>query len=399
MESGQANGFDASPKAASDSTVGDLKHALNDMEDIFVPGPVLPNKRRFFGIEHSVQYISSQGQIIDVAEGPHEGCGNQIERKEEVGESGRKFCLLDRPHAPVDTQATKQVKHVGRDEDHLGVLETRTQSVELFAELTSLLLVEIRRCGRKFVVQRLFVRWHAGHNSSACSALALSFSRSFLRFVARYLKLLPLLTGALVWVTGCGGIAASTRPDQDEMEEIDDKDPPEMEMGIGGSPVVLPTTGGAPSEEPDPSSECVVDEQRGLMWEVKSEDPTDFRYAGFTYSWYVSALEEATRGAENNGVCAFPPCNTEKYIEGLNLLSLCGYSDWRLPDLDELLSLAVLEGSEMMGTPTGEEPFYWSISQTDEAEAAWGAYLCCGGVPAPGKKTGAGFVRAVRGAQ
>lgn len=219
-------------------------------------------------------------------------------------------------------------------------------------------------------------------------------------FVSHHSIVQWVLLGSIALVVGCGGLATSNRSDPDEMDETDgespeDHGPPAVETGVGGSVVVSPATGGAPTQEPMPSGDCLIDEQTGLMWEVKAEDPADLRYEGFTYSWYQTSSEELLRGVEDNGACGFPPCNTEKYVEGVNFLSLCGFSDWRLPKLDELLSLAPPE-AHPPGMPSGDEPFYWSASQTDAPGAAWGAYLCCGGVEAPAQKSGAGFVRLVR---
>lgn len=147
----------------------------------------------------------------------------------------------------------------------------------------------------------------------------------------------------------------------------------------------------------DADDACLKDDETGLLWEVKSEEPDDPRYVGHTYSWYLEdpGPDDGDQGGRDNGTCPLPPCNTEKYVLLVNTMEICGCDDWRLPTLDELTNLARLDPDPNEGKVTGEDSFYWSSQSTAEPDAAWGFYSCCGGVPAAGKKDGAASVRLV----
>jgi hypothetical protein len=131
---------------------------------------------------------------------------------------------------------------------------------------------------------------------------------------------------------------------------------------------------------------------------VKSNDADDPRYFAHTYSWYSEDPDRNSGypGAEDNGSCPLSPCNTEQYVLLVNTLQVCGHGDWRLPTVKELAFLAQLDPDPNTTGPTGDDAFYWSGQTADSHEAAWGIYLCCGGVVAPGKKDGAASLRLVR---
>jgi len=93
---------------------------------------------------------------------------------------------------------------------------------------------------------------------------------------------------------------------------------------------------------------CAVDEVTGLVWEVKSlfiNDPiedNDLHSARWTYTWYNSTglSDGGDAGTENGGSCIDADnCDTEKYIAAVNAENYCGFSDWRLPTIDELYTI------------------------------------------------------------
>lgn len=95
----------------------------------------------------------------------------------------------------------------------------------------------------------------------------------------------------------------------------------------------------------DPWS-CVIDENTGLIWEVKSL--SGLQAYNNRYTWYNSDPE--TNGGDagslnDDSSCqqTLSGCNTEEYIAAINQLNdgkgLCGLNNWRLPLREELRSI------------------------------------------------------------
>ena len=95
---------------------------------------------------------------------------------------------------------------------------------------------------------------------------------------------------------------------------------------------------------------CVADKATGLVWEKR--DPTTALHGHDTYIWYQP--EQANPGTPRahpeldwaDSTCfGFNPddatsfCNTSDYAERVNQSNYCGFSDWRLPTANELLTL------------------------------------------------------------
>lgn len=121
------------------------------------------------------------------------------------------------------------------------------------------------------------------------------------------------------------------------------------------------------------SWDCVHDGVTGLLWEVKTDDD-GLRDKHHTYTWYNSdsATNGGDAGTANGGSCYDSTnCDTEKYVAQVNASGLCGYTDWRLPNREELLSIAHL-GYLGAGPPFDRRYFsntssitlsrYWSSS-------------------------------------
>ena len=79
--------------------------------------------------------------------------------------------------------------------------------------------------------------------------------------------------------------------------------------------------------------ECVKDDITGLVWEGKTA--TGLRAASNTYSNFDAAYTGAG-GAQ----AIYAASNSLGYVNAVNKLNLCGFSDWRMPTVDELQTLA-----------------------------------------------------------
>jgi hypothetical protein len=75
---------------------------------------------------------------------------------------------------------------------------------------------------------------------------------------------------------------------------------------------------------------CVRDEITGLVWEVKTDDG-GLQHKNWLYYWRdIQQGRNCGNGSD---------CLVSSYVESVNNIAPCGYSDWRLPDRGELLSL------------------------------------------------------------
>ena len=107
---------------------------------------------------------------------------------------------------------------------------------------------------------------------------------------------------------------------------------------------------GEPVEADAQQWSCVMDLSTGLMWEKR--DPTTALHGHDSYIWYQPehsnpgnqrahpdfVLGDSTcYGFDANDPASF--CNTSAYADRVNQSNYCGYSDWRLPTANELLSL------------------------------------------------------------
>lgn len=85
---------------------------------------------------------------------------------------------------------------------------------------------------------------------------------------------------------------------------------------------------------------CVRDNHTGLIWEVKTHDG-GLRDQSHTYSWFNpdNSTNGGDSGIQDAGQCAGSACDTHAYTLAVNAAGLCGGNDWRLPTVDELLSI------------------------------------------------------------
>lgn len=112
---------------------------------------------------------------------------------------------------------------------------------------------------------------------------------------------------------------------------------------------------------------CTRDNITGRTWELKTDDG-GLQDVDWTYSWYSS---DASSNGGNPGVQAptspvaqcgghLANCNTEAYAAAVNALDggegLCGYTDWRLPFPDEMVSI-IYHGAQRPSDPDAPGPY------------------------------------------
>jgi hypothetical protein len=148
----------------------------------------------------------------------------------------------------------------------------------------------------------------------------------------------------------------------------------------------------------------VRDNVTGLIWEVKTDDGS-VHDKDNTYTWYDS-------NPDTNGGDAGTPGNgtdTEDFINALNSSNYGGHSDWRLPTMEELLSIIdygiynpAINGSYF---PNRMSSRYWSSTTlVDSSNRARYVNFIYGygsayGIDNYSDKSYSHYIRAVRGGQ
>lgn len=135
---------------------------------------------------------------------------------------------------------------------------------------------------------------------------------------------------------------------------------------------------------------CVRDNITGLIWEGKTDD---------------GGLRDKDNTYTNEGGGAAG--DTSGYVAAVNALNLCGFSDWRLPTMQELINLvdygkigvAPINTTSFGNTALG---YYWSadVLSTDSTRALMVSWQILGGGSGFGGRAGTSqmrFVRLVRG--
>lgn len=121
-------------------------------------------------------------------------------------------------------------------------------------------------------------------------------------------------------------------------------------------------------------SSCVRDNVTGLVWALKTNG-AGLRDKDWTYTWHDSSA--ANPGLANGGVCAGSECDTEAFVQAVNNRQLCGYSNWRLPTVQELTTLVnsgVTSGAtiEAATFPNQVAAQYWTATvRTEDPTDAW----------------------------
>ena len=115
------------------------------------------------------------------------------------------------------------------------------------------------------------------------------------------------------------------------------------------------------------ATECVQDNNTGLVWEGKTATGT--RATNLSYSnyddlnsaqkWYSASYYNPTQADIDDST------NSIGYKNAVNTSALCGFTDWRLPTKEELHGILASSGSPRIDTtwfPNTQSSSYWSSS-------------------------------------
>ncbi len=143
---------------------------------------------------------------------------------------------------------------------------------------------------------------------------------------------------------------------------------------------------------------CVKDNHTGLIWEVKTDDEgihdkdNSYKWGGKTAIGQKATTQFGTYYDDWNSL-----------VDGSNTERLCGYSDWRVPNINELRSI-VHYGTynpaiDTQYFPNTTASGYWSSSpNADSSNFAWGVYYYNGYVSS-NNRNDTYYVRVVRSGQ
>lgn len=126
---------------------------------------------------------------------------------------------------------------------------------------------------------------------------------------------------------------------------------------------------------------CVKDNVTGLVWEVKNEIANDIHNNNNTYQW--GGLTAIGYDHPNRKGIYYDPSWSD-LVQGSNDEILCGFDNWRVPRVAELLSI-VYKGTvsptiDVNYFPNIVSNWFWSSSPvSDDENNAWIVYFSYGG--------------------
>jgi hypothetical protein len=174
---------------------------------------------------------------------------------------------------------------------------------------------------------------------------------------------------------------------------------------IANNGTVLPASAELGSNPTDWA--CTRDNVTGLIWEVKTI--SGLRSQDHRYTWYNrdASINGGAAGIASGGTCfQANRCDTEKFVQDVNAApGLCGATDWRMPTVKELESIAdfgrfmpSVDPTYFPNTPYSS--YFWSASAYASGSSnAWNVDFGVGNAHYSGSKSYAGQARLVRAGQ
>jgi len=159
---------------------------------------------------------------------------------------------------------------------------------------------------------------------------------------------------------------------------------------------------------PDTATSWVMvrDNVTGIIWEVKTNDNGSYDFsnphdADNRYTWYDPNPE--TNGGDPGVIPIGISSYTKQFLDAINGANFGGYSDWRLPTLKELRSIAIYgwrsPSININYFPNTKSSYFWSsTTYVGSPGNAWLISFKDGNDFLNGKSFNT-YVRAVRGGQ
>ena len=120
---------------------------------------------------------------------------------------------------------------------------------------------------------------------------------------------------------------------------------------------------------------CVLDNVTGLIWEVKlpQNSPNTSRGADVTYRWGgLTAIGPGHPDFVGDFYGATSKHAWNDLVNELNSIELCGYDDWRVPTIDELISIIDLGYQEIYSSTYRMDKLYFPHSD-QVSDGYWSA--------------------------
>ena len=125
-------------------------------------------------------------------------------------------------------------------------------------------------------------------------------------------------------------------------------------------------------------TECVQDNNTGLVWEGKNPAGSTTRLGTSTYTNYdsTSSAQKPSGGTYVNPTQTEIDASTNSigYKKSVNTSALCGYTDWRMPTQDELEGILASGGNPRIDTawfPNTQADNYWTSTTTGGRSQTW----------------------------